>query len=58
MYYVDLTMKEGNYIVDEEVIEPDSYIWALNNDLTVAEELLTNALPNQKLRYSLRLINW
>jgi exocyst complex component 4 len=50
MYYSDLTMKEGNYLVEEDVTEPDSYIWALNNDLTVAEERLSTALPNQKLR--------
>jgi hypothetical protein len=43
-------MKEGNYLVEEDVTEPDSYIWALNNDLTVAEERLSTALPNQKLR--------
>ncbi len=51
IYYIDLAMREGNYVSDEEQIEPDPYIGLLNSDLIQIEEMILQSLPPRKARF-------
>ncbi|KAJ3085595.1 hypothetical protein HK102_014020 [Quaeritorhiza haematococci] len=51
MYYLDLAMREGNYYLESEPLEPDPYILSLNEDLTICEEIMSTALPTRRIRF-------
>jgi exocyst complex component 4 len=51
MYYLDLAMREGNYLLEEEPYEPDAYIDMLNQDLVLIEESIGKAVPNRRTRF-------
>ncbi|TPX38723.1 hypothetical protein SeMB42_g06582 [Synchytrium endobioticum] len=51
MYYLDLAIREGNYWLDDEPVEPDPYINALNQDLTMCEEAMSSVLPIPRIRF-------
>ncbi|TPX37027.1 hypothetical protein SmJEL517_g00823 [Synchytrium microbalum] len=51
MYYLDLAIREGNYWLDDEPVEPDPYINALNQDLTMCEEAMSTVLPIPRIRF-------
>lgn len=44
-------MREGNYCQDKDDSEPDPYIGLLNTDLTVMEEMISEALAPRKARF-------
>jgi exocyst complex component 4 len=47
MYYLDLSLHETCYDLEEEDPNPDSYIDSLNVDLTLFDELLSENLPER-----------
>lgn len=49
-YYIDLAYREGNYLLEEAVNEPDAYISALASDLISLESILSEWLPPQAYR--------
>eukprot|EP00842_Homolaphlyctis_polyrhiza_P004042 jgi/Hompol1/4639/HPOL_001819-RA len=51
MYYLDLAIREGNYVFDDSNPDPDPYISMLNLDLSTAEETMTSALPECRVRF-------
>ncbi|KAJ3411659.1 hypothetical protein HDV05_001868 [Chytridiales sp. JEL 0842] len=51
MYYLDLAMREGNYMLEEEPFEPDTYVDMLNQDLVLIEESVSKALPTRRIRF-------
>jgi exocyst complex component 4 len=51
MYYLDLSMREGSYMIEEEAFEPDPYVDMLNQDLVLVEEAVGKALPNRRTRF-------
>ncbi|KAJ3108836.1 hypothetical protein HDU97_010108 [Phlyctochytrium planicorne] len=51
MFYLDLAMREGNYFLEDEPSEPDSYVSLLNEDLINVEESSFGALPTRRIRF-------
>ncbi|KAH6571183.1 hypothetical protein BASA50_005377 [Batrachochytrium salamandrivorans] len=51
MYYLDLALREGNYMSEDTNPVPDPYISMLNLDLSSAEEVVAAALPMRKTRF-------
>ncbi|KAJ2157315.1 exocyst subunit [Coemansia sp. RSA 552] len=49
MHYLDLAMREGDYNLDSEALEPEAYIQALNADASTIEEKMEACLPVPKL---------
>ncbi|KAI9362487.1 hypothetical protein DFJ73DRAFT_756768 [Zopfochytrium polystomum] len=49
MYFLDLAMREGNYYLEDEPVEPDAYIDSLNQDLILVEEARINKHGVSKL---------
>ncbi|EPQ60468.1 exocyst complex component sec8 [Gloeophyllum trabeum ATCC 11539] len=45
IHYLDMSMREGNYVLDEEPREPDAYVVDLNKELVECEEFITSSLP-------------
>ncbi|KAJ2234143.1 exocyst subunit [Coemansia sp. RSA 1286] len=48
-YYLDLATREGSYYLENDAMEPDQYIQALNADVSAIEEKMENFLPADKL---------
>ncbi|KAJ2774606.1 exocyst subunit [Coemansia nantahalensis] len=48
-HYLDLATREGDYRLDSEALEPESYIQALNADVSTVEEKMEACLPANKL---------
>ncbi|KAJ3373709.1 hypothetical protein HDU91_006038 [Kappamyces sp. JEL0680] len=51
IFYLDLAIREGSYFTDEDLFEPDPYIGLLNSDLTMMEEMISDALPPRLARF-------
>jgi len=51
MFYLDLSFREGNFLLDNEIPEPDSYVFMLNKDLTKCEEIMKSILKPNKIRF-------
>ncbi|KAF5323312.1 hypothetical protein D9611_005740 [Ephemerocybe angulata] len=51
MYYLDASMRHGNYNASYEAAEPDSHIVDLNTELVQCDELTTVHLPQKVRRY-------
>lgn len=51
IYYIDYSMRHGNYTLEGEAGEPDPYIMDLNRELALCDELLEKALPEKKRHY-------
>ncbi|KAJ2080940.1 exocyst subunit [Coemansia sp. RSA 988] len=49
IHYLDLAMREGDYQLDSEALEPEPYIQALNADISTIEEKMEACLPANKL---------
>ncbi|KAJ2611293.1 exocyst subunit [Coemansia sp. RSA 1365] len=49
IHYLDLAMREGDYQLDSEALEPEPYIQALNADISTIEEKMEACLPADKL---------
>ncbi|KAJ2558754.1 exocyst subunit [Coemansia sp. RSA 1933] len=49
IHYLDLATREGNYNLQEEAVEPDPYIQALNADISTIEDKMEGCLPSDKL---------
>ncbi|KAJ2307146.1 exocyst subunit [Coemansia sp. Cherry 401B] len=49
MHYLDLALREGDYALARDAVEPEPYVQALNADLAAAEERLAACLPADKL---------
>ncbi|KAJ2723842.1 exocyst subunit [Coemansia sp. Benny D115] len=48
-YYLDLATREGNYSLENDAVEPDQYIQALNADVSAIEDKMENCLPADRL---------
>jgi len=51
MFYLDLSFREGNFFLDNEIPEPDSYVFMLNKDLIKCEEIMKSILKPNKIRF-------
>jgi exocyst complex component 4 len=51
MFYLDLSFREGNFLLDNEIPEPDSYVFMLNKDLIKCEEIMKSILKPNKNRF-------
>ncbi|ORX76849.1 hypothetical protein BCR32DRAFT_69784 [Anaeromyces robustus] len=51
MFYLDLSFREGNFLLDNEIPEPDSYIFMLNKDLIKCEEIMKSILKPNKIKF-------
>jgi hypothetical protein len=51
-YYVDLALRESNYILDDPVAEPDAYISLLFRDLINMESIVEEWLPPAEKRFT------
>lgn len=49
-YYVDLALRESNYILEDPVFEPDNYVSLLFRDLISLELIMEDWLPEEKQR--------
>ncbi|KZT30767.1 hypothetical protein NEOLEDRAFT_1159877 [Neolentinus lepideus HHB14362 ss-1] len=45
IHYLDVSMRQGNYVLDDESTEPDAYVVDLNKELIDCEEYITSSLP-------------
>ncbi|TFK56605.1 Sec8 exocyst complex component-specific domain-containing protein [Heliocybe sulcata] len=45
IHYLDVSMRQGNYVLDDEPTEPDAFIVDLNKELIDCEESITSSLP-------------
>ena len=52
MYFLDLAIREGNYLLETEPFGPDAYIAYLNGDLATCDEILSEALDERKVKYA------
>lgn len=50
IYYLDLAIREGNYLLEQEPFAPDTYISVLTSDLASMEEVFSETLPEKTLR--------
>ncbi|KAI8925799.1 Sec8 exocyst complex component-specific domain-containing protein [Entophlyctis helioformis] len=51
MYYLDLAIREGSYMFEEDNPDPDAYILMLNADLSAVEEIISAALPPRRIKF-------
>ncbi|KAG9307493.1 hypothetical protein G9A89_017323 [Geosiphon pyriformis] len=51
LYYIDMAMREGNYQLQDEAMEPDPYVILLNSDLVYFDECITSSLPMREHKF-------
>jgi len=51
IYHLELALADGNYLLDEEALEPEMAIIDLNNDLGSFDELASSTLPEPEHRF-------
>ncbi|KNZ72347.1 putative exocyst complex component sec8 [Termitomyces sp. J132] len=51
IYYLDSSMRQGNYSIDGETMEPDPRIGDLNTELVKCDDLVSTCLPAQERQF-------
>ncbi|KAG8937024.1 hypothetical protein FRC02_008131 [Tulasnella sp. 418] len=51
IHFLDLSVKEGNYLLDNDTGEPDAHIVDLNVELATCEDAVINILPEKQRRF-------
>ncbi|KAG8889462.1 hypothetical protein FRB98_004147 [Tulasnella sp. 332] len=51
VHFLDLAMRQGNYRIEHEALEPEAHIVDLNQDLSACEDATSASLPERERRF-------
>jgi len=51
VHFLDLAMRQGNYKIEHEALEPEAYVVDLNQDLSACEDCTNATLPERERKF-------